>query len=345
MERYTWNEINDQPSVMQKTLQMLEEKVFEPVKKDTILLFTGCGTSYYLACSAAKYYQKITGKPAAAVPASELILCPDEAIAKGSNYKIIIISRSGTTTEAVEAIKRVGEWANVSSLAVTCNEQSPLCTICNEAIVLSHINEKSVVMTQSFSAMLFSLQLYSAKMAGSAQAWNELDAVPHKMEEALLQSEKVKGLSEDQTREKVIYLGSGMYNGLAKEATLKLKEMTQTHCESYCSLEFRHGPISIADSRTAIVLIGSSATVDYDVPLLEDCRRLGASVYYIGPELSEKNQEKVTDAFLLPNGTTEHHLVLAMPYVQKIAFFRAEWLGLNPDLPKNLTQVVNIPMR
>ncbi|MBS2969824.1 SIS domain-containing protein [Metabacillus sp. KIGAM252] len=344
MESFTLNEINDQGTIIEKTFFAVDNLSFEALNPGTILLFTGCGTSYYLAHSAAKYYQKITGRPAAAVPASELILCPDEVLAKDAVYRIAVISRSGTTSEAVEAVNKVRDRKNVSVMAVTCNEDSPLCISCDEAIVLSHVNEKSVVMTQSFSAMLYALQLYAAHNANDPAAWNELKALPGKMKEALNLSEKVKNFSESIEWENVIYLGSGIYNGIAKEATLKLKEMTQTVCESYCSLEFRHGPISIAGNKTAVILIGSSSTLKYDLPLLEDCRKLGAEVYYLGPVLSSEDREKVTESFVLPNGAADHHLVLAMPYVQKIAYYRACLLGLNPDLPKNLTQVVHIPI-
>ncbi|KZZ86049.1 SIS domain-containing protein [Bacillus sp. SJS] len=344
MNSYTLDEINDQPEIMEKTFHSVSDRSLKELKPGTILLFTGCGTSFYLAHSAAKYYQKITGRPAAAVPASELILCPDEALANDSDYQIAVISRSGTTSEAVEAVKTVRGRKNISTIAVTCNEDSPLCISCDEAIILSHVNEKSVVMTQSFSAMLYSLQLYAAHIAGDPAAWNELKTLPEKMKEALSLSEKVKKFSESNEWENVIYLGSGMYNGLAKEATLKLKEMTQTVCESYCSLEFRHGPISIAGTKTAIILLGSRSTVKYDLPLLEDCRKLGAAVYYLGPDLTEEDRERVTESFALPAGTADHHSVLAMPYVQKIAYYRARFLNLNPDLPKNLTQVVHIPL-
>ncbi|WP_238600673.1 SIS domain-containing protein [Metasolibacillus meyeri] len=336
---HTYNEIMTQADKLEKTNAIVQAQEFNEDAVD-ITLFTGCGTSFYLAIAAARYYQAVTGDLALAVPASELFLHESTHILPSKSYRIISISRSGTTSEIIIALKHLEGATNIKTMAVTCNGNTPMAEITDEVIALNDISEKSVVMTQSFANMLYSLQLYAAKKSKRVEILEQLNKVPALVRAALENGEQLKQVTEDATKTRFIYLGSGAYNGLAKEATLKLKEMTQTECESYSNLEFRHGPISIVDKETVVIVFTQNETKEYDQALVKDIQKLGGFVIVIGAaeeqlqaDLVIRLSEELDDA---------NRLNEVIPYFQILAYQRAVFKGFDPDKPRNLTQVVSL---
>lgn len=336
---FTYNEIMTQGEQLQKTNEILHAQTFHGEAVD-VTLFTGCGTSFYLAIAAARYYQAVTGQLALAVPASELFLHTATHILPTKNYRVIGISRSGTTSEIIIALNHLKGATNIRTMAVTCNGDTPMAEAVEEVIALDHVSEKSVVMTQSFSNMLYALQLYAAKQSGNTELFTQLDTVPAAVNEALKNGDQLKVVTEDAAKTRFIFLGSGAYNGLAKEATLKLKEMTQTECESYSNLEFRHGPISIVDKETVVVIFTQDETKEYDQALVKDIQKLGGFVIVIGAAAADLQADLVIR--LSTNLNDGNRLVEAVPYFQLLSYQRAIFKGFNPDTPRNLTQVVKL---
>ncbi|WML49082.1 SIS domain-containing protein [Neobacillus sp. PS3-34] len=339
---YTFDEIISQPTALEKTYKILNQFEVQADKEDLIYLFTGCGTSYYLAISASRYFQAVTGKVALAIPASEIFMFSNQVFAPGKKYKLIAISRSGTTSEIIQALKHIEGNEQVTTLAVTCNGDTDMVRLSNESISLDHINEKSVVMTQSFTNMLYALQLFSATISGDKEIWSELERIPALMEKVISEVDVLKQVAENEEFESFIFLGAGVYNGLAREATLKLKEMTQTQCESYSNLEFRHGPISIVNEKTAAIIFTMNDTKNLDGALIQDIRNFGGYTIAIGDIENEDFADKVVN---IRSGLSDlNKTVLLMPVLQMLAYYRAIKLGLDPDNPKNLTQVVNVSL-
>ncbi|GKV57603.1 glucosamine--fructose-6-phosphate aminotransferase [Sporosarcina sp. NCCP-2222] len=336
---HTYNEITNQAEQLQKTLGIMEKSNIERLEVDQVI-FTGCGTSFYLASSAARYYQLVTGQFATAVPASELFLHQSGLILEGKKYLVVGISRSGTTSEIIIALEQLKGKANIRTLAVTCNGDTPMAEMADNVIALDHISEQSVVMTQSFSNMMYALQLYATKMASSEVDLEELRKVPALVSTVIENGMPTKRIANDLTKKRFIFLGSGQYNGLAKEATLKLKEMTQTECESYSSLEFRHGPISIVDETTVVILLAQQETANYDQALVTDIQKLGGHVLVIGPVSGGFQADQIIE--LDESISDRNRYSLYVPTLQMLAYDRAIRLGFNPDQPRNLTQVVKL---
>lgn len=338
MSNFTYDEICTQSEALQRTLEIMMDKKVEAVAEDKVYLFTGCGTSYYLALAAARFFQAVTKKPAMAVPASEIFMNPEQIFVPNQAYKMIVISRSGTTSEVISALKFLDGKDSISTLAVTCKEDSEMVKIAGDSIVLDHINEKSVVMTQSFSCMYYALQLFAAKVLGNQVLLNELKTIPSFAGQIFKQTDAVKKIADNLNYKRFIFLGSGLYNGLACEGTLKLKEMTQTECETYSKLEFRHGPISIVDEHTVAILLSEEKTKELDHSLSQDIQAFGGYTVAIGNYVdSDAADQTIYFGTSLSDYASS---VLAMPFLQMLAYYRAVRLGLNPDQPKNLNQVV-----
>ncbi|WP_257348986.1 SIS domain-containing protein [Pseudalkalibacillus decolorationis] len=339
-DTHTYNEITTQSGALAKTLNLVLNKEVPTDSEDTTYVFSGCGTSFYLAISAARFFQEVTGITAIAVPASEIFLNKKQVFTPSKKYNLFTISRSGTTSEIIKAIKSIEDDTKIRTFAVTCYQDSDMAQLVNYSINLDHIKEKSVVMTQSFTNMLYAIQLFAAKVAGNEKLLEELSKVPSVMPKVLEQVDEMKDLADKTSLKRFIFLGTGIYNGLAKESTLKLKEMTQTECESYSNLEFRHGPISVVDDKTAVVLFATKKIEKFDRTLIKDIQSYGGYTVAIGDLPETDFADKVIN--LNTTLSDEVRGVLMMPHMQMLAYYRALSIGLNPDQPRNLNQVVKI---
>ena len=161
---YSLDEILSQPQCWSASLEDLghDRKLHSVAKRfarATEWLFIGCGSSYYVALSAAATMRRLTGLRSRALPASEILLYPDVFPTGAENCVPVLISRSGQTSEviaAAEALKTRG----IPTLAITCASGQPLEEFASETILLSRADEKSTVMTRSFSSMLLTLQAW-----------------------------------------------------------------------------------------------------------------------------------------------------------------------------------------
>lgn len=342
-------EILNQPQSWRATLTLVPDiwaGIAEGVGMDDVahILLMGSGTSLYIAQAAAHTMMELTGIPSTAVPPSEVFLSPASTVPRQGKVLAFIISRSGTTSEALLAAAYLREHSpHVVTVGVTCNPDTPLEDRCDHSIALPHATEKAVVMTQSFTTMLLALQVVAALVGDQPDVLAELATLPDAFDAGLANADDLaRRLAADKSWDTAIFLGLGAYRGLAEEGTLKLKEMTQTVCEAYNPLEFRHGPISIVDEETLIVLMEGQREAAYLADIQADTKRYGARVVAIGPHTDDGPDERLVVGQQVSDLA---RAVLYVPVVQLLAFHRAIALGIDPDQPRNLGQVVvlNVP--
>lgn len=339
----THDEIMMQPAAWRETIRQvpsvwasLRESV-EPASL-THALFLGCGTSLYIAQSAAQSFMELTGITASAIPASEAFLSPASTLPRAGRVVAFVISRSGTTSEALLAASYLRDThPHITTVGITCNAGTALASRCHHCIELPFATERSVVMTQSFTTMLLALQVVAALVADDAATLAALERLP---EAFTAQLEATGALARElaaTTPDTTIFLGLGPNQGLAEEGTLKLKEMTQTACEAYNPMEFRHGPISIVSDRTLVILLEGQRERRYLAEVERDLRHHGARVVAIGPHRDTGADTTLVIGAGLPDLA---RCVLYIPFLQLLAWERANALGLDPDRPRNLSQVV-----
>lgn len=340
----TYQEITNQPHSWAATLEWVADHwpsfgvTFEPGVR---VLFIGCGTSYNLAQTAARLFQEATGHVSVAVPASEVFLNDESTVPASGPVVAFAISRSGTTSEVLMAVEHLHKkYPNVRTVGVTCNSQKTLAHIAQVAVSLDHASEESVVMTQSFTSMLLAIQWIAASEGNRENLREELGKLPDVLRSSIEEMAAFgKRIGATETADQYIYLGLGAYFGLATEATLKLKEMTQTPCEAYNPLEFRHGPISIVREGTAAVYLVAKDNADYIADVIRDVSAVQGRTIAIAP--NSIGSSLGADDFLgIEELSDWSRSVLYMPALQFIAHARALDLGLNPDQPRNLNQVV-----
>ena len=284
------HEIASQPTTWRRAAALVAEIGPELPPPGARLAVIGCGTSLYMAQAFAAAREASGAGETDAFAASE--------VPAGRRYDALLaISRSGTTTEVVRALELLPQ--RLPSHVVVGVAATPVALAADHVVVLEFADEESVVQTR-FATTALALLL--------AHLGTDVDAIADEAEVALAAELPV----DVATADSFVFLGRGWTVGLANEAALKLREAALARAESYPALEYRHGPIALADTRTAAWALG-----DVEDDLLADIRATGASVVATGD-----------------------HPLADLVLVQRLAVALARTRGLDPDHPRNLTRSV-----
>lgn len=300
--------------------------------------FTGCGSTHYLALAAANLHQQLTGQRAHAFPASEAVFFPAGIYPDNPLQQILLfaISRSGWTTETLRAVQRHRE-RGLPVIALTCDADSQLAHDCDVAIVLPEAREQSVPQTRSFTSLYLAAQYIAGVVADDGAFLAALEQLPAQGRRLLGEVAPIAAEAGGVGWERVFYLGSGPYYGLACEGMLKLKEMALSWSEAYQAPEFRHGPISLVDDSSLIVSLLSDTEAEAERALLADVRELGGQTLVIGESLPE------ADSYVVPLASGLPELARGALYMlplQLVAYHHALLRGADPDRPRHLQQTV-----
>ncbi|MER7752838.1 sugar isomerase [Kitasatospora sp. NPDC097643] len=244
-------EIASQPECWSQALELTPEGLPEPGERVAVV---GCGTSLYIAQAYAALREAAGLGETDAFAASEL---PEAR----SYDRVLAITRSGTTTEVLDALARTRAAATT---AITGDLATPVTTAAGTVVDLSFADEKSVVQTRFATTALVLLRAH----LGQAPA-----DLPEQARTAVLDE-----LPEEAVRaEQFTFLGTDWTVGLAHEAALKLREASGSWTESYPAMEYRHGPISISAPGRVVWFFGAPPA-----GLLEQVRATGATAVSSG---------------------------------------------------------------
>jgi len=338
----TAREIREQPAAIEAVLDEVErnhDALGETVSGASSFCLVGCGTSYFLALSGNALLNESVSS--VAYPGSEAFLSAHQLPDPEDGVDVIVpVSRSGESTETVRATDRLRErYPDADVLGITCTAGSAVDERSDRSIVSPEGSEESVVMTKSYSSMLVALESVARLAAGDPPVSDALRALSEASEDVV---ERADPLAEDlgsrTDLEKFVFLGSGEHYGLASEAMLKLEEMTLSWTKAYHALEFRHGPKSIADDATLVVLFVPDRQPDAYRDLLADAADLGAETLAVGSGDALAGVE--ADHELVLQAGEHSGLCLYAPVFQLLGYYRSLSKGLNPDSPQNLSQVV-----
>jgi glutamine---fructose-6-phosphate transaminase (isomerizing) len=345
----TYKEILSQGEVWQAVLQELEqskpvERMLGGKDRKPSWLFVGCGSSFYLAESAASSWTLLTGEQVRAVPASEVLLYPGLTRLGATDVQALVISRSGRTSEAVRAAQVLRKEMRLPTMGVTCAEESELEAECDSTLVLSAADEKSTVMTRSFTSMLISLQWLAAEHSGNVGFSRSLETMATRFAARLRPlADQVEDFVARHSFEDYVFLGQGPFHGVAREAALKVMEMSCSYSQSFHTLEFRHGPKAIVTPQTALTFFVSRTGQQREVEVLEEMKDLGGETITVCNQANENIRK--ASVLVLELNLPGDELALMGPHIvpsQLMGFFTGVGKGLNPDQPRNLTRVVEL---
>jgi glutamine---fructose-6-phosphate transaminase (isomerizing) len=307
----------------------------------TQIVFTGCGSTYYLARAAAPICRQTLKAPAIAHPASDLWLYPDETLPTGGATLLVALSRSGETSETLRAIEQFKKRGCGPVVCITCYAETPMVELADISVIAHDAHEESVAQTRSFSSMAVAVSGLAAQLADQALSAEFLD-LPALGRQLLEDNHALaRQLGKDKSLDRFFFLGGGSFYGYACEAMLKMKEMTLSYSEAFHFMEFRHGPMSMVTPSSLVVGLLSERAFSQELTVLKDMRRLGARALGIVP--GGMSAGELDYVISLPGGLTDAERgPLYMPALQMLAFYRSLANGQNPDKPHNLTKVVNL---
>jgi glucosamine--fructose-6-phosphate aminotransferase (isomerizing) len=317
-------------------------EVRKPFRNATEWLFVGCGSSYYLAQTAAASWSAITGMRARAIPASELLLFPELVLAGTGEVASVVISRSGRTSETVRAAQLLEQKKNIRVLAVTGTPDQPLEESATATLPLLPCDEQSTVMTRSFTSMLLGLQYLAACQVDDEALRESLSRLPVMADRVMTDLEgRIRGFVGARQFADYVCLGQGPFYGLACETALKLTEMSVSYAQSFHTLEFRHGPKSIVAPETLIIFLVSEQGYDAEVEVLREIKGLGGTTLTVvnraNDHVRESSDVLVELGFDLPEVARVAAYIFAG---QLTGLYTGLKKGLDPDNPRNLTRVV-----
>ncbi len=335
---HTYTEIKSQPEAWAQAIEQTRAAALPNPADYEQVIFTGCGSTYYLSLAAAALYQELTGRSARAVPGGELLLNPQTVVPQTSSLRtlLVAVSRSGTTTETVKAVEKF-KAEKRGDVIVISNYNEVLSTYSDINIAIPKGQEESVAQTRSFASMYVAAAAFCARAAGRADLLTALENLPEAGNRLMLQYEaQAQALGEDLRLDRIYFLGSGSRYGLACEVNLKMKEMTLTHSEPFHFLEFRHGPMSMVTPNTLLVGLLSEKNFSHEQAVLNEMQAKGGRVFALAERGAQVNFE---------SGIPEPaRAVLYLPILQLMAYYRALAKGLNPDSPHNLTAVIKLDL-
>jgi len=347
-----YKEILEQPTALGATLDLAKRRLpslIDQIRQRDLqrIFLTGCGTSYYAALIGEFYLEKIPEIQSKAFPSSEFRYCFPTGNA--SRHLLIVASRSGETTEAIQALEEAKKRGAVT-LAISNNPTSSLVKAADHAFLLVVGEENSIVMTKTFSSLVFTLQLLSLEFCRNqrneetAKIREQLYKIPRFAASLVRKfSGEAEGLAKKYlSLPRFIYLGSGPNYPICLEASLKLRETSYVPVEVFHTLEFRHGPMAGADENVLVIaVLTRSETTDKQLKVLKEIRERNAPVLAISNVAAAANQ---VDGFVnVPNELDELSLPLLnlMP-LQLFAYFYSVSKGLDPDNPRSLARFVKL---
>lgn len=348
---HTIREICQQPSTWLRTSSLLRAKAAglqSALAGMESLTLTGSGSSEYAADCVRLALQNELGIVTGAIGGGMFLTHGKKALPPGRPGLMVSLARSGDSPESAAALALVLKGdADISHLILTCNQAGRLARDYSNDSRVSVItlaretNDQGLVMTSSFTNLVLAARFLG--MVGDPDRYEELCDGLSRIASAFLKAHlgSLAAVGRDSFR-RAVFLGSGSRFGAAREAALKMLEMTAgrvaTLPESYLGL--RHGPMSYIDKDTLIVcFLSSSPTLRaYEGDLIRelDQKQLGLRKVVVGesvpPELIRDHDVALECAGLSQLGD-ENVTVIDVIAGQLLAFFRCMAEGLKPDAP------------
>jgi len=340
----TYQEIRTQTAAWEEAIQVVsalapELQALWHAGNYENVVFTGCGSTYYLSLAGMSLWQKALSSPAKAVPAGDLYLYPQATYGTRPEVRtlLIAVSRSGTTSETIAAVEHFKRDRQGDVIAITNYGDTPLADLGDISVSIPGGQEESVAQTRSFASMYVAVTALVVALAGDSALMAALAQLPEVGQRLISNCEPLaQKLGADLSFDRFYFLGSGPRHGLACEGNLKMKEMTLTHSEPFHFLEFRHGPMSMVNERAVIVGLLSEENREHEQRVLNEMAELGGTILTLG--------EKGSDIAFHSQLPSDIRNVLYLPALQLMAYHRSLAKGLNPDRPNNLTAVVELDL-
>jgi tagatose-6-phosphate ketose/aldose isomerase len=354
-EPWTRREIFQQAATLRATQALLAaersriEAFVGPLlaKPNLRIVLAGAGTSAFIGECLAATLAQATGRRVEAIPTTDMVSAPELYLEAKTPTLLVSFGRSGNSPESVAAIDLAdARVADLHHLIVTCNGDGALAKRRGDdacVVVLPEAtHDRGFAMTSSFSAMTYAaLAIFS----GIGTLGDRNERIAEAVETVLADTETAMTALAARGFERVVYLGSGPFQGLAREAALKLLELTDGGLVTIhdSTLGFRHGPKTIVNDRTLVVVFVSNdpLTRAYDLDLIAELRADNVA----GAVLAVSAQDIAGETLAIHGLEAAPDSDLLFPYIvpaQLFALHASLDRGLTPDTPNKAGTVSRV---
>jgi len=355
-------EINEQPTAIKTTiaprikdgLPSLEECGItnDMIKGFKSIKVVACGTAMHAGVVGKYVIEDLARVPVDVDIASEFRY-RNPIVGEGD--LVIIISQSGETADSLAAL-RLAKEKGAKVLAIVNAKGSSIAREADMVIYTLAGPEIAVASTKAYMTQisvmyLFAFQLALAKGAISEEKCRELTAdlqkVPDAVQGVIDSVDEVCKYTGSKliTADSLLYIGRGLDYALSMEGSLKLKEVSYIHSESYAAGELKHGTISLIDDGMPVIAVATqSALIEKTISNVVEVKSRGAKVILVCTDAcAEKLKDNVADyKIVIPQFNELLMPMTAVVPLQILAYYTAINKGTNPDQPRNLAKSVTV---
>ena len=357
-EDFMLKEIYEQPTAIRETIgakiNLNSKCEFDELgfTKDYLsslnkIYIVACGTAMHAGLSGKNAIEKLCRIPTEVDIASEFRY-RDPII--DEKTLCIFISQSGETADTIAALK-LSKEKGAKTLAITNVIGSSITREADYSIYTHAGPEIAVASTKAYTSQVMLINILAIYFAEILFGENsklikdlkqDILDLPKKIEETLKCNEEIKKFAQQIYQEKdVFFLGRGIDETVAKEGSLKLKEISYIHSESYAAGELKHGPIALIENGiTVISIMTDENLVKKTVSNIQEVITRGAKTLVVTNQDIDKNMfDEVitipkTDCFISP--------ILSVIPLQLLAYYISKEKGLDVDKPRNLAKSVTV---
>lgn len=354
---FTLNEIYQQPKTWLKTLKQIKENK-EDIQNfinqvincnDFDIIFTGAGTSEFVGNSLYSYLNKELNYRVKSYGTTDIVSDPELYISKDKPTLLISFGRSGNSPESIGAVEAANSISNnLYNLFITCNKYGSLSKMadnlknCYSINLAEETHDQSFAMTSSFTNMYLAAYLCFNlnKLDEKSEIISSISlATQNFLDKGFEIANKIVNEYEFN---RIVYLGSNVLKGISQESSLKILELTagKTVAIFDTPLGFRHGPKSIIDDSTLIVVYVSADefTYKYELDLIKEISsQRGKNKLVVITNNSNTDLESLADyiySYNINNNLNNVELGLAyITFAQSLSVLKSLSLGLTPDNP------------
>ncbi|HDR2551304.1 SIS domain-containing protein [Enterobacter ludwigii] len=350
---WTEEEIRQQPASWIRSLNNIDnlrasiDNFVTPLlrKHELRIVLTGAGTSAFIGDIIAPWLASHTGKNITAVPTTDLVTNPMDYLSAAHPLLLVSFARSGNSPESVAAVELANQCVpECYHLSITCNEAGSLYqTAVNSdnayaLLMPAETHDRGFAMTSSITTMMAScLAVFAPETINSHTFRDVADRCQTILTSLGDFSQSVFG---NDPWKRIVYLGSGGLQGAARESALKVLELTAGKLAAFYDSPtgFRHGPKSLVDRETLVVVFVSSHpyTRQYDLDLLAELRRDRQAMRVVAIAAETDPVVEAGPHILLPPARTFIDMEQAfcfLMYAQVFALSQSLRVGNTPDTP------------
>ena len=360
-DHFMLKEIYEQPKAIQDTYRgrLLADKGIvkmagidqnlEKFLNANRIIIVACGTSWHAGLVAEYIFEDMARIPVEVEYASEFRYRNPVITEKDV---LIAISQSGETADTLAAIKLAKEKG--AFVFGVCNVVGSSIARETHAGAYTHAGpEIGVASTKAFTTQITVLTLIALKLAQEKGTLSqskyheylaELEAIPGKVEKALLSNPLVEEISATyKDSSNCLYLCRGYNFPVALEGALKLKEISYIHAEGYPAAEMKHGPIALIDEQMPVVVIATKkGHYEKVVSNIQEIKSRKGKIIAIVTEGDQTVKELADHVIEVPETSESLSPLLTTIPLQLLSYHIAVMRGCNVDQPRNLAKLVTV---